>query len=173
VPDEPAICFCLRQMRLAGLETIVVVLGHNRQAIEPVIADVAVDVAVNPHPHSPMSASVSSGMAALPQDCSGIMLALCDHPLVSATTYATLRKQHMRSPETIVLPVHRGKGGHPTIFPWDLAQAAHEDRPLNQVVRAHPQRVQRLALEDSGLTQDMDTPEDYNQILQLARQGTA
>jgi molybdenum cofactor cytidylyltransferase len=170
VPDEPAIRCCIRQMRAGGIDTIVVVLGNHREAIEPVIADLPVRLAFNPRTESHMADSVSCGLALLPADISGVLVSLCDHPLVSAGTFATLTSTHQHNPQDILLPVHKGKGGHPTLFPRDLCQAVDKGTPLNQVVHANPHCVQRLSLEDPGLTRDMDTPEDYQQLLQLARQ---
>lgn len=170
VPDEPAIRYCIRQLRAGGIDTIVVVLGNHREAIEPVIADLPVRLAFNPHTDSHMAESVSYGLELLPADISGVLVSLCDHPLVSSSTFATLKACHQHNPHDILLPVHNGKGGHPTVFPRNLCQAVDNGTPLNQVVRANPQYVQRLSLNDHGLTQDMDTPEDYQQLLQLARQ---
>lgn len=170
VPDEPAIRCCIRQLYAGGIDTIVVVLGNHRQAIEPVIADLPVRVAFNPHTDTHMAESVSYGLALLPADISGVMVSLCDHPLVAASTFATLKAHHQRSPKNILLPVYKSKGGHPTVFPRDLCQAVENGTPLNQVVQANSSHVQRLPLEDPGLILDMDTPEDYRQLLQLARQ---
>lgn len=170
VPDEPAIRCCIQQLHAGGIDTIVVVLGIHRQAIEPVIADLPVRVAFNPHTDTHMAESVCYGLAQLPADISGVLVSLCDHPLVAASTFATLKVNHQQNPQNILLPVYKNKGGHPTVFPRDLCQAVYNGTPLNQVVQANSSYVQRLPLEDPGLTLDMDTPEDYQQLLQLARQ---
>lgn len=170
VPDEPAIRCCIRQLRAGGIDTIVVVLGNHREVIEPLIADLPVGIAFNPHADSHMADSVSYGLPLLPADISGVLVSLCDHPLVSASTFATLKDCHQHNPQDILLPVYKGKGGHPTVFPRDLCQAVDNGTPLNQVVRSNRHRVQRLSLEDPGLIQDMDTPEDYQRLLQLTRQ---
>lgn len=169
VPDEPAIRCCIHQLRAGGIDTIVVVLGHHRHAIEPVIADLRISLAFNPQSNSHMAESVSYGLQLLPGDISGVLVSLCDHPLVAASTFATLKASHQHNPQDILLPVHKGRGGHPTLFPRHLCQAVDNGTPLNQVVRDNPHHVQRLSLEDPGLILDMDTPEDYQQLLHLAR----
>ena len=167
VQGEPAVRHCLGRMLDAGIEHIVVVLGANRQKIRPVVNDLPVDIAVNVHPNSHMSASVSTGLTCLPAAVTGVLVALCDHPLVSTATYQFLNGYHHLAPDSILLPEYRGRGGHPTVFPRDLSRLADYGIPLNRVVHENSDRVRRIALDAPGITQDMDTPEDYRRLLRL------
>lgn len=174
VQGEPAVRFCIRQMRDAGLDTIIVVLGANREKIRPVLADLPVGIAVNPCLKSHMAESVSKGLAQMPAYVTGIMVALCDHPLVSPQTYAALDACHYQAPEAILLPVYQARGGHPTVFPRTLCSAVDQGIPLNRVVHANADRVCRIPINDPGIVQDMDTPADYQRMLSLAdRQAEA
>lgn len=174
VRGEPAVRFCIRQMLDAGLETIVVVLGADREKIRPAIADLPVEIALNLRLKSHMADSVSEGLAQMPESVTGIMVALCDHPLVSPETYAALNARHYQSPTSILLPVYKDRGGHPTVFPRMLCRAADRGLPLNGVVHAHPDRVCRIPINDPAIVQDMDTPADYQRMLSSAdRQAEA
>ncbi len=168
VPDEPAIRFCIRQILDAGLETLVVVLGANREKIRPVLADLPVTIAVNTRSDSHMAESVSCGLSEMPDPVTGIMIALCDHPLVSSTTYAALKALYHQTPDSILLPVYKGRGGHPTVFPRVLCNAAHDNIPLNRVVHRHADRICRMPVDDPAIVLDMDTPDDYQRVLSLA-----
>ena len=167
VQGEPAVRHCLGRMLDAGIEHIVVVLGANRQKIRPVVNDLPMDIAVNAAPNSHMSESVSAGLACLPPTVTGIMVALCDHPMVSTATYQVLNIFHYLASDSILMPEHQGRGGHPTVFPRDLSRLADYGIPLNRVVHENSDRVRRIALDDPGITQDMDTPEDYRRLLRL------
>jgi len=165
VQGEPAVRHCVRQMMHAGLETIVVVLGSNRAQIRRVLEDLPVDTAINDRAQSHMAESVSCGLAKMPGAVTGIMVALCDHPLVTPSTYAALNTLHQELPEKILLPVYDGRGGHPTVFPRSLCSAVDQGTPLNRVVRGHPQLVCRVPVDDPGVAYDMDTPADYRRML--------
>jgi len=168
VQGEPAIRFCIRQILDAGLETLVVVLGANRKEILPVLGDLPVGIAVNTRSGSQMAESVSCGLSEMPHSVTGIMIALCDHPLVSFMTYATLSAHYYQAPDSILLPVYNGRGGHPTVFPRFLCNAVHANIPLNRVVRRHADRVCRIPVDDPAVILDMDTPDDYQCVLSLA-----
>ena len=167
VRDEPAIRFCIRQILDAGIETLIVVLGANREKIRPVLADLPVRIAVNDQSGSQMSDSVSCGLSKMPDSVTGIMIALCDHPLVSSMTYAALNALYYQTPDSILLPVYKGRGGHPTVFPRSLCQAVDDCIPLNQVVRSHSDSVCRMPIDDPAIVLDMDTPDDYQRMLNL------
>ncbi len=152
----------------AGLETIIVVLGAGRETIRPVIGDLPVGIAVNAKLESHMAESVSKGLSIMPESVTGIMVALCDHPLVSRNTYAALEAHYYKAPDSILLPVYEGRGGHPTVFPRTLCNAVQKGIPLNRVVHANPERVCRIPVDDPGIVYDMDTPADYRRILSLA-----
>ena len=168
VPDEPAIRFIIRQILDAGLETLVVVLGANREKIRPVLAELPVTIAVNTRPDSHMAESVSCGLSEMPDPVTGIMIALCDHPLVASATYAALNNRYTQTPDSILLPVYNGRGGHPTVFPRVLCNAAHDGIPLNRVVHRHTDHVCRIPVDDPAIVLDMDTPDDYQRVLSLA-----
>lgn len=157
----------------AGLDTIIVVLGANRKKIRPVLADLPVGIAVNPCLKSHMAESVSKGLAQMPGSVTGVMVALCDHPLVLTETYAELEACHHQAPEAILLPVYQDRGGHPTVFPRPLCSAVDQGIPLNRLVHAHSESVRRIAFDDPGIVRDMDTPADYQRILSLADQHAA
>ena len=151
----------------AGIETIIVVLGANRKKIRPVLVDLPVGIAINARPKSHMAESVSKGLAKMPEAVTGVMVALCDHPLVFPETYAALAAYHYQAPDSILLPVYKGKGGHPTVFPRDLCGGVHSGIPLNRVVHANTGRIYRIQMDDPGIAQDMDTPDDYQRMLSL------
>ncbi|MBS0014074.1 MAG: nucleotidyltransferase family protein [Desulfobacterales bacterium] len=173
VLGEPAIRLCLGRICNAGVDHVIVVLGENQDRIRPVIKDFPAEIALNAKPGSQMADSVACGMALLPDKITGVMVALCDHPLVAQSTYADLAALHRKNPDSILLPVYNRRGGHPTVFPIKLCRAAAHGTPLNAVVRANAGRVCRVELNDPAIVRDMDTPEDYQQMMDLAARHAA
>lgn len=164
---------CLGRICNAGVDHVIVVLGPNQDRIRPVIKNLPADIAINPETNSQMADSVACGLAMLGDDITGVMVALCDHPLVAQGTYADLAALHRKYPESILLPVYNRRSGHPTVFPMELCRAAAHGTPLNAVVRANADRVCRVDLNDPAIVRDMDTPEDYQQMMDLAARQTA
>lgn len=167
VPHEPAIRLCLERIQAAGVEDITVVLGHERERIARAIRRFPVRIAVNPEIGSEMAESVRVGLKTLGPRISGVIVCLCDHPLVSSTTYRLLATTHLRNPSQIVIPTHNGKNGHPTLFPREVIHRVFDGLHLKAIVQAHPRRVIRVPVEDNGIRLDMDTPEDYRKACEL------
>jgi molybdenum cofactor cytidylyltransferase len=86
-----------------------------------------------------------------------------DHPFVGTSTLAAMARVHLAERPPIVQPRHQGTGGHPVLIDMALlpeVRAASPDQGLRQVVRADPGRVLRLAVEDPGILQGINRPED-------------
>lgn len=95
---------------------MVVVLGHSRSSILPLLQDLPVATVINHEPESQMADSVQVGLGTLGPGITGIMVGLADHPLVMPQTYKLLREQHEVKPERILIPTYGNRGGHPTLF---------------------------------------------------------
>ncbi|MFO7895055.1 MAG: nucleotidyltransferase family protein [Longimicrobiales bacterium] len=87
-----------------------------------------------------------------------------DHPRVRPATIGTLISAWRAEPEAMVRPVHRGRPGHPTLFPRRI-WAALRDPALpdgaRSVVEAGP--VVDVPVDDPGVLVDIDTPADYRE----------
>ncbi|HEV2385891.1 MAG TPA: nucleotidyltransferase family protein [Candidatus Acidoferrales bacterium] len=89
----------------------------------------------------------------------GMLLALVDHPLVTAAVVGALIAAFDRSPQSIVIPTWGGRRGHPVIFPRHLyaeLESAPDDAGARAVVRAHPQEVVEVATDEEGVVLDID-----------------
>ena len=142
----------------------VVVLGHHREAISEAIR---LDHAVfNKDYELGMITSLQTGIRTLP-DCDGAMLFLVDHPVVEPGTIDALIRSF--KPGHIVLPTHDGRRGHPVLFSravLDEILDLPSNAGANQVVRKDPQRIVEVPVKSSGVTIDIDTPEQYESFLE-------
>jgi molybdenum cofactor cytidylyltransferase len=107
----------------------------------------------------------------------GLLLLPVDHPRVKAGTVAALLQAAFSpsdgNPDTlaraspsapIVIPVHRGKWGHPVflsreVFP-DLLEPELEEG-ARTVVERHRDRVLQVEVDDAGVLADLNTLADY------------
>jgi CTP:molybdopterin cytidylyltransferase MocA len=108
-----------------------------------------------------MADSVRTGLGHLSQGATGILVALADHPLVSQETVRALAERHRQEPDAIVIPVHDGAKGHPTLFPRACLEDIRELPTLREVIARHREKVRLVPVADEGVVLDMDVWDDY------------
>ncbi len=141
-----------------------VVLGHHRDAI---LERVEIPEWVyNPDYEEGMTTSFQAGIRVLPTDIVAAMLFLVDHPLVALETIETLAAE--ASSESIVLPVRNGYRGHPVLFgrvALDEVMQLPPYRGADRVVARRPERIVEVAVDDPGVLVDVDTPEEFRNLV--------
>lgn len=158
-------------LRDAGIaHCLVVVRTDNANLIQEVKA--AGGEVVLPATDPPdMRASVEWGLRAVgsqPTPCDGWVLVPADHPTLNSGVVRELIAAWSTSPGRIAVPVYKGQRGHPTVFPWSLAEEVFRLPPeqgLNHILRCDPTRVQEVAVSDPRVLDDLDTPEDLQRLL--------
>lgn len=111
-----------------------------------------------------MASSVKAGMACIDNDATGIMICLCDHPLVRPETLGYMISAHIQKPDAIIIPAYLGRKGHPTLFPRSVLEDLGKVATLRDVIGRHHAKIFLLDVEDEGVILDLDTPEDYQKI---------
>jgi molybdenum cofactor cytidylyltransferase len=102
----------------------------------------------------------------------GWLLAPADHPLLDAAVLDRLIAAWRDSPGQILIPVYRGKRGHPTIFPFRLAAEVFNlppDAGLNRLLKTHAGEIEHINVNSSGVVSDLDTPDDYERLLKFGQ----
>ena len=165
---KPAVLHCLDAIAAAGIDRVVAVIDPDNEELARIVDRPGVRLAVNDRPELEMAESVRAGLKAVPESASGILICLADQPLIRAQTMRLLCQGHRENPEKIHIPVYNGRRGHPTLFPRYLLGELTGSRTLRDIIRAHPESVCCLAVDDPGILLDMDTPEDYEMMRRLA-----
>lgn len=161
---KPFIRHCLDNLFAAGLDNIVVVLGPSGNQIEPVISELPVFIVWNSAQESDMADSVRIGVNALPDNVTGVLICLGDHPLVKPATIQKISTHFVTHPDKIIIPRYAGKNGHPTLFPRTVIEEIFAVPTLRDIVNRHTNRHALLDISDPGVTMDIDTPEDFQII---------
>jgi molybdenum cofactor cytidylyltransferase len=154
----------LEAISVSSIRHTVVVIGHNPEQVQPLVAPPA-RVVFNPEYEQGMVTSLQAGIRALPAGASGAMLFLVDHPCVDHETIELLIAR--LEPNRIVVPVFEGRRGHPVLFASNilgeiLALSASEG--ANIVVRKDPSRIIHTPVKSPGILVDIDTPEDFQKL---------
>lgn len=111
-----------------------------------------------------MGHSLAAGVAATP-NAAGWVIALADMPFVLPSTIAALAEA-LRAGHEIVAPVYRGRRGNPVGFSAryrDELLALEGDAGARRLLQTNPQHLHLLEVDDPGVAQDIDTPEDLDQ----------
>lgn len=148
----------------AGFGEIVVVTGHNADAVEAEIAGLSVTTVRNATPKAGMGTSLAAGANAVRSLPDAVIIMLGDMPFMSVDTLKKISAAHAPSEgRDIVVPVYDGRRGHPVLFGAKYMPqlcALTGDTGARTILRNYPERVRAVDVDDPGIHHDIDTPED-------------
>ena len=169
--DRPVIRHCYDAIADAGIRQVIVVIGARGNGIPDALHGTAATIVRNTVPGSQMADSVRTGLGAIDDRCSGVLICLSDHPLIAVGTYKAIINAHQEAPDRIVIPVYGGRRGHPSLFPPGAVQEIASGATLRDVIRMDASLLTLLDVADEGVVLDMDTDADYRRILEKFRAG--
>jgi molybdenum cofactor cytidylyltransferase len=109
------------------------------------------------------AASCLAAVASLAERATHLWFHPVDLPLVTDETLARLRAVSSEVPGAVLVPWHGAHRGHPVVTPvspWrDLSSADHPGA-MKTLIEDHDVPVRRVPLQDPGIHQDFDRPED-------------
>ena len=147
-------------------DQVVVVVGHEKEKVCTAVEQYGVCAISNPDYAEGMSTSIRVGVEAS-DAADGYLLALGDMPQISTETIADLIESFGSAPvhqEGIHVPTFKGRRGHPVLFGSRYAGelvALKGDTGARSLLEHHATRVVEIAVNDAGILQDFDTPENY------------
>lgn len=156
------------EVHRSPIDRALVVVGADADRVRDALADLSPDFVTNPDPAGDMLSSVRCGLRALPAPCEAVLVVLGDQPSITSDLIGRMLDAFRRSERGIVVPVHRGKRGHPLLFAGRFRREVltrHDGVGLRGLLRAHPQEVLELETSDSSVLADVDYPEDYRREL--------
>lgn len=169
---EPFIRHVARTALGAGLSPVVIVTGARPAEIRAAVADLPVTLIHNPDWEAGQSTSVRCGLRALPDTIGSAVFLLADQPQIPIELVTALRDQHAQALCPIVAPLIGDRRGNPVLFDRatfvDL-QALTGDVGGRAVFAKHP--IAYVPWHDANLLLDVDTPEDYQRLLETMRAG--
>lgn len=152
----------------AGVDEVVVVLGHHADAIEASVRDFPVTLARNPSPDDGQASSVRIGLQALAGKLDAVVVALADQPMINAQDITDLISAFKkRGAAQMVVPRIAGEPGNPLIFEAALRDewlAGDMNAACRRWREANPERVHWFDTDNSRYRVDIDTPEDLQRF---------
>lgn len=163
---DPLLSYAAQTVLDADLGDQIAILGHEADAIRTALPG-SFEYRYNDRFAEGQHTSVQTGVAAA-RDAGwdGAVFVLGDMPLVDSATLNSLAAAFREGRGTIVVPTLEGQRGNPVLFGAerfeDLA-AVSGDKGGRELID-NGSGVVRVAVEDSGIHRDVDTPADLDSI---------
>ncbi len=157
----------------AGVDEVVVVLGHHAEAVESAVRQFPITLAHNPSPDDGQASSVRIGLRALSPRLDAVIVALADQPLIDAQDIvALIGAFKKRGDAAMVVPRVQLAGGeaapgNPVIFDGALREewlAGSADLACRKWRQNHPDRVRWFDTDNLHYRVDIDTPDDLERF---------
>jgi molybdenum cofactor cytidylyltransferase len=142
---------------------VVVVTGHQPAMVEARLAGRDVILRRNPDYAAGLATSLRAGLAAVPDECDGIVVCLADMPGVGpALIDALIDAYDPSAGREIVVPTRDGQRGNPILWGRRLMPelaALQGDSGGRQIIDRHAAAIFPVAVADDAASTDIDTPE--------------
>lgn len=172
VKGEPLLLRAINAAIHSGAQKIVVVLGANEKAHRELIGSLNVEIVSNEHWETGMGSSIKAGLRALLElnlSLEGIVVLVCDQPLLTADHIRQLIVKHTESSKPIIASGYATTAGVPVFFHksyFGRLMSLKDEQGAKMVIQENPGDVVLQPFPQGEI--DLDTPEDYNRFLQLS-----
>jgi molybdenum cofactor cytidylyltransferase len=165
---QPFLHHVIRAALAAGLSPLFVVSGAYTPQIRQACAGMKVELVHNPDWSEGQSASLRAGLRALPAGVGAVVFLLADQPQVPASVIAALLEAHAVDLPPLVAPLVDGQRANPVLFDRRIfpdLMALQGDVGGRALFAKYP--ITWVPWHDPGLLLDVDTPEDYQKLLDM------
>jgi len=155
----------------AGIQELVVVLGHYAQEVRPAVAGLPVTVVVNPHPEQGIISSQRLGLQSLSASCDAVVMCLADQPLIETQNITDLLQAFTQRPinTDLVFPQVQGQPGNPVALSAAVRAAvlqANDDFGCQTWRQHNHALVHAWASDNLNYITDLDSQADIEDLQQ-------
>lgn len=151
-------------LRDGGCRDVIAVLSPDDATAASAASRAGARVLMNTASESEQIDSIRLGLRNLLPGALGAVVLPVDHPLATSATVRALIDAWSGSGAPIARASHRGTAGHPTLFSaaiFDELLQGELPEGARTIVAAHAGELLDVAVDDAGVTTDVDTPDDY------------
>jgi molybdenum cofactor cytidylyltransferase len=161
-------------LRQGGVDEVLVVVGPTDPGLTALAEAAGASVLRLTETTADMRATVEMGLRFLeerfqPRPEDAWLLAPADHPALDAEVVRHLLTAYAARPsQSIIVPVHEGRRGHPTLIAWRHVSGirAHQrGKGINDYLRSQQEHILEIPAPSAAMLWDMDTPEDYERLV--------
>jgi molybdenum cofactor cytidylyltransferase len=158
---EPIVRRTVRAVLASRARPVVVVTGHEAEAVRAALAGLDVRLVHNPDFADGMSTSLRVGVAAAGA-VGAALICLGDMPRLEARHLdAVIDAYRTGDPDEIIVPTCDRKRGNPVLWPHSYFAEIAElsgDVGARALIDRHAEQVRLLAIDDPAILVDVDTP---------------
>ena len=150
----------------AGLDPVLVVVGHEAARARTELADLACTPVDNPDHALGVNRSLRTGISHVPERARAAVVMLADMPFVTTRMVAVLVARYRESTAPLVISAYGDVNAPPMLYDRTLFSELRQmsgEGCGRQVVRRHRHEAVAVAWPSAAL-QDVDVPEDYERI---------
>lgn len=154
------------QVLEAGYDGVVVVLGDQREDLEPLLSSRPVKTARNLNFRAGMSTSIKAGVAFIDSDATAFAVVLAAQPLITAKMHQLVQANFRKCGKGICAPMFDGAVGHPVIFSAKYRNALFAlqgDHGERSLMEQHKDDVFTFEVKHPEVVQSINTQEDYEE----------
>ncbi len=170
VGGEPMIVRVVKAALASHARPVVVVVGHQQEAVRAALAGLDVTIVENPHYAEGISTSLKAGLPILPTEIDGALVQLGDMPSVPASVLDQLIAAfNPLEGRAIVVPTSGGKRGNPVLWGrpfFEEMGKVQGDVGARHLIGAYPEAVAEVAMADDCVLLDIDEPAALADFLQ-------
>ena len=150
----------------AGLDPVLVVVGHEAERARAELSGLACTPVDNPDHAQGINRSLRTGISHVPDRARAAVVMLADMPFVTSRMIASLVTHYRESTAPLVISAYGHVNAPPMLYDRALFQELRQmsgEGCGRQVVRRHRDEAIAVSWPEAAL-QDIDVPEDYERI---------
>jgi CTP:molybdopterin cytidylyltransferase MocA len=143
---------------------VIAVFGFDAQRCMQSAGPLGIHTVENPNYPLGMLTSLQAGLRAIPKPCDAALFTLVDHPAISLSTVDAL----LRSRASIAIPRFENRRGHPVLIRRAIFEEFLREPPeskVRDVIDRHAAEIEYIEVGDPGISDDIDDPALYEQLL--------
>ena len=160
------------------LSRVVLVVGcaHQKvlQALPEKLQHSKLSIEINPEYKKGQSHSLRVGLSKVKDDFPAVMFLLGDQPMLNSATINILLERFWADDKDVCVPIYRGKRKTPAIFGrrfYTQLMGIRGDMGARQLIDENPDRVLTVEMDNPLCFLDIDTPQDYENLLPQIRKS--
>jgi len=157
----------VRLFQAAGVDEVVVVVGHRADELIPVLEGISCRTVANPDYREGMFSSIQVGARELQGRCDAFFVLPVDIPLVRPMTIRRLMEQFGDRPALVTHPVSASGRGHPPLIDSRLIKdllAFAGTGGLRAFLDGHADRSVEVPVADAWIRRDVDTEDELDRL---------
>jgi len=166
IDGEPALIRVIRAIRKAGVEAIIVVLGHAAETVQAQVDLTNCRVILNPRYENGMAGSLIRGIESVSPAAQGVLIFHADMPTVRAETIRAVI-QRAKQGTRIAAPSYEAQRGFPVYLHrsclQELMPTLTGDVGARRYISSHAEELVLVEVDDPGAIRDIDRPEDLGE----------